>query len=187
MRRSDGKHLRLIQIRSGAGRGREEPDANSAAQERSSNRRRFICLEEPGDAVFVDKMSISSERHVSQIDEEFLVSSYGQLVEYGLELRKCCAIDIQTDGVALLRPLCGVQPIGGRELNSSILQASMNDLAMLLARDLVFHGSVAEPGETQIAAQAALIERHSFSAVAVKQQEGGQVDHKFVSRALSVG
>ena len=121
------------------------------------------------DAIFVGKVSVAPKRHIPQIIEQLFVCSYCQLVEDCSQLVVPRAAHIHRNRVALSRCSCGVEPICGRKLNGAALQVGVSHFVMLLGRHLALHGRVTDSGDGQLAAEARLVKRHSFGALAIKK------------------
>src|SRR5581483_3987765 len=71
-------------------------------------------LEEPMDAVFVRKMSVNSEGHLSQVVEQGVVCTHGELVKNCPQLFIGSSIKVHGYGIALPWHSRGMKPVRGR-------------------------------------------------------------------------
>ncbi len=104
----------------------------------------FLSLEEPMDPKFIGQVPIAAKRQVAQIVQECFICSWGELVEDRSQLAVPAAVDVHADHIALFGHSRRVHPVGGRKLDGTALQMSIDDQVVFLRRDLSFHGRVAD-------------------------------------------
>jgi len=120
------------------------------------------------DAVFIGEMSIASKQHIPQIVEQLIACSRREPVEDCSLLVVLPAANIHADSIALFPSSLGAEPVCSRKLYDVAFQVGVSHFVMLLGRHVVLHGRITDFRESQVAAQAGLVNLHGFGTIAVK-------------------